>query len=125
MLAEVSRQRCMESHCGIETNNGLCGCRSLVATVCVQANVGRQHCAKRFHVAVAGSSKESLGKLEAALFFHLEAWPCLAHMGARAACELATSGRVTLDGRRDFLESEPEHIVQQEGCTLERRKTFQ
>src|SRR5262245_5865800 len=118
MLPEVNRQRCMESHCGIESNNGLCGRRPIAAAVGVQANVGRQHCAKRLHVAAAGSSKESLGKLEAALFLHLEARPCLADMRARAACELATRSRVTLDGRGDFLEAEPEHIVQQEGCPL-------
>ena len=29
------------------------------------------------------------------------------------------------DGRRDLLESQPEHIVQQKSCPLERRKAFQ
>ena len=49
----------------------------------------------------------------------------LADMGARAGSELAAGGGIAADGRGDFLEFQPEHVVQQEGRPLERRKTFQ
>ena len=59
------------------------------------------------------------------LLLHLEARPRLAHMAARPRGELAAGGRVAPDRRRDFLEVQPEHVVQQEGRALERRQTFQ
>ena len=42
-----------------------------------------------------------------------------------AVVDVEDNSGVTLDGGRDFLKSQPEHIVQQEGRPLERRKTFQ
>ena len=121
----MSRQKFVRLHDGIESDDGLHGRRSLAAAVCMDADVGRQHRAERLHVAAAGGGKEGLGKLEATLLLHLEARSRLADMGARAGGELAAGSRVALDGRRDFLESQPEHIVQQEGRPLERRKAFQ
>ena len=89
------------------------------------ADIGRQHRAKRLHVAAARSGEEGFGELQATLFLHLEARPRLADMAARAGGELAAGGGVALDGGRDLLEVQPEHVVQQEGRPLERRKPLQ
>ena len=115
----------VDLHDGIEAEDRLQGCRTLAAAVGMDADIGRQHRAQRLHVAAARGGEEGLGKLEATLLFHLEARSRLADMGARAGRELAAGGRVALDGGRDLLESQPEHIVQQEGRPLERRKAFQ
>ena len=71
------------------------------------------------------AAKNASASFEATLLVHLEARSRLADMGARAGGELAAGSRVALDGRRDLVESQPEHIVQQEGRPLERRKAFQ
>ena len=115
----------MELHDGIEAEDRLRRCRTLAAAVGMDADVGRQHRAERLHVAAARGGEEGLGELEAALLLHLEARPRLADMGARPGGELAAGGRVALDGGRDLLEAQPEHVVQQEGGPLERRKPFQ
>ena len=104
----------MHLHHGIESDDGLDRRRSLAAAIGMNADIGRQHSRQRFHVTVPRGGEESLGELEATAFVHLEARPRLTHMGARAGGELAASSRITPDSRPDFVESEPEHIVQQE-----------
>ena len=93
---------------------------TLAAAVRMNTDICRQHGSKRFHVAAARSGEESLGKLKAALFVDLEARSCLADMGARPGSELAAGSGIAPDGGGDFLEPQPEHIVQQEGRPLER-----
>ena len=115
----------MKLHDGLESEHRLRGCRTLAAAVGMNTDIGRQHRAQRLHVAAARSGEERLGELEAALLFHLEARSRLADVSARTRSELAAGRRVTLDGRGDLVEVQPEHVVQQEGRPLERRKTFQ
>ena len=115
----------MNLHDGIETEDRLRGCRTLAAAVGMNADISRQHRAKRLHIAAARGGEEGLGKREATLLLDLEARPRLADVAARAGSELAAGRRVALDGGRDLLESQPEHIVQQKGRPLERRKTLQ
>ncbi len=91
----------------------------------LDADVGRQHGAERFHVAAAGGGEKSFGKFEAVLLFHLEARSRLADVSSGAAGELAAGRGVALDGGGDFLEREPEHIVQQKGRALERGQAFE
>src|SRR5690606_26773164 len=110
---------------GLKAENRLHGCRALAAAIGMHADIGRQHRAKRFHIATARSVEEGFGKLEATSFFHLEARSRLADVGARTGGELAAGRRITPDGGGDFLETLPEHVVQQESCSLEGRKTFQ
>lgn len=117
----MSCQRFMEFHDGIEAGDGLHGRRTLAAAIGMNADISRQHRGERFHVAAARGGEESIGKLQAAFFLYPEARPRFADMGARAGSELAAGGGVTLDGGRDFLETQPEHVMQQKGRPLERR----
>ena len=122
---ETSRQIFVKLDDGLEAEDRLRGCRTLAAAVGMDTDIGCQHRTQSLHIAAARGGEESLGKLDAALLLHLEARSRLADMGARTSGELPASGRVTPDGGGDFLEAQPEHVVQQEFRTLERRKTFQ
>src|SRR5260221_14508830 len=115
----MSRQIFKDLHDGIEADDRLHGCRTLAAAVRMNTDIGCQHRRKRFHVAAARGGEESLGKLKATLFVDLEARSRFADMAARPGSEPAAGGRITLDGGGDFLKSQPEHIVQQEGRPLE------
>src|SRR5262245_63286646 len=119
------RQRFVDFHDGFEAQNRLRGRRTLAAAVRMNTDIGRQHRSKRFHIAVARRDEKSLGKLKATLFVNLEARSRLADMEARPGSELTTGSGVTSNGGADFLESQPEHIVKQEGRALERGKTFE
>src|SRR5262245_32723022 len=119
ILPEKSCQILVDFHDGLEADDRLNGCRALATTVGIGTDIGRQHRTKRFHVAAARGVEESLGKLETTLFLHLEARSRLADMSARSGSKLAAGSRVASDGGRDFLESQPKHIVQQEGSALE------
>src|SRR6267154_1592645 len=91
----------------------------------MNAYISRKHRTERLHIAAARGGEKGLGKFEATFLFHLDARSRLADMGARAGSELAAGRRIALDRRCDLLESEPEHVVQQKGCPLERSKAFQ
>src|SRR5215208_5427999 len=100
-------------------------CRTLAPTVGMKADISRQHRAERLHIAAARGGEKGLGQREPTLFFHLETRSRVADMGARAGSELAAGRGVAPDGPCDLLESQPEHIVQQKSCPLERRKAFE
>src|SRR5512139_4086479 len=121
ILPEKIHQIFMDLHDGIEADDRLLGCRTLAAAVRMKTDIGRQYRSKRFHVAATRSGEKSLGKLKATLFVDMKARSRLADMGARPGSKLTTGSGVTLNGGGDFLESQPEHIVQQEGRPLERR----
>ena len=71
------------------------------------------------------AAKKASASFEPALLLDLEARSRLADMGARSSSKLPAGRRVALDGRRDLLEFQPKHIVQQKGRPLEWRKPFQ
>src|SRR5262245_33597713 len=121
----MSRQSLLELEDGIEADEWPRRCRTLATTVRVNADIGRQHAGKRFHVAAARGGKESIGEFEPVLLVDLEARSRLANMAARAGRELPRSRRIAPNGGCDLLEFQPEHIVQQEGRTLEWGKTFE
>src|SRR5689334_6367828 len=62
ILSEMNRQNFMDLHDSIEAEDRLHGGRTLAAAVRMNADIGRQHLSKRFHVAVARRGEESLGK---------------------------------------------------------------
>src|ERR1700722_4486903 len=91
----------------------------------MNADISRQHPAKRVYVAGARGGVKGLREGEAPLFFYLETRLRLADMGACASCELAASRGIALDGFRDLLKFQPENIVEQKCGPLQRRKAFQ
>src|SRR3546814_14554989 len=65
--------------------------------------------------------KEGRSDLHAMLSVDGEARPLGPHIGSRAAGKLATGRGVAAQGGGDILEALSENIVEEEGCTFERR----
>jgi hypothetical protein len=67
------------------------------------------------------------GAEQALAFFlrHFAACVIGLYMVARAAGQLAASGRAALQAPPDFVEIQVEHLVQQESCSLQRREPLQ
>ena len=75
--------------------------------------------------AVARSGKEGVGDFKAALLLHLKTGSFFADMGPGTGGELSASGRAALDSHCDFLKTDPEHVVEQEGGAFERREPLE
>src|ERR687888_1784871 len=100
-------------------------CGALAAAVRIHADIGSEHRAECGHVAVARSGIEGIGDFKATLLLHLKTGSCFADVGPGTGGELSASAGAALDRHRDFLKTDAENVVEQEGGAFERREPFE
>jgi len=124
LLRKDQRKDTMELHAVVEPDNRLQRRRRLAAAIGIDGDVRRQERSQLLHVAAAGRHEEGSGDLLAAFLGHGKAGAGRAEVGPRAAGKLAAGRRRTTDGPGDLLEADAEHVVEEKGGALKRRKTL-